>query len=170
MTIKSVFQAIEALPSSTAFRESLNGYPFTLTAHVVSMCLFAGLIIMMDLRLVGVGFQKTPFSELQKRLFPWQMFGLVVSSITGTVLFYGQPMRYYGKALFWTKIVLMVFAGVNALYFHLTTYRSVARWDRDVLLPKAARVAGVVGLVLWAGVIIFGRLTAYNWFTYGEGS
>ena len=170
MTIKSVFQAIEALPSSTAFRESLNGYPFTLTAHVVSMCLFAGLIIMMDLRLVGYGFQKTPFSELQKRLFPWQMFGLVVSSITGTVLFYGQPMRYYGKALFWTKMVLMVLAGVNALYFHLTTYRSVARWDRDRLLPYAARVAGVLGLVLWAGVIIFGRLTAYNWFTYGEGS
>ena len=167
MTIKSVFQAIEALPSSTAFRESLNGYPFTLTAHVVSMCLFAGLIIMMDLRLAGFGFQKTPFSEIQKRLFPWQMIGLVVSSVTGLVLFYGQPMRYYGKALYWTKLVLMGLAGVNALYFHLTTYRSVAKWDKDpMLLPYAGRVAGVLSLVLWAGVIIFGRLTAYNWFTY----
>ncbi len=167
MTIRSVFEAIEALPSSTAFRESLNGYPFTLTAHVVSMCLFAGLIIMMDLRLAGFGFPKTPFSELQKRLFPWQMLGLVVSSATGMLLFYGQPMRYYGKALFWTKIVLMILAGVNAGYFHLTTYRSVAKWDRDAtLLPYGGRVAGVVSLVLWAGVIIFGRLTAYNWFTY----
>lgn len=167
MTIKSVFQAIEALDSSTAFRESLNGYPFTLTAHVVSMCLFAGLIIMMDLRLAGFGFQKTPFSELQKRLFPWQMVGLVISSVTGLVLFYGQPMRYYGKALFWTKMVLMVLAGVNAAYFHLTTYRSVAKWDRDAaMLPFRGRMAGVLSLVLWAGVIIFGRLTAYNWFTY----
>jgi hypothetical protein len=166
MTIKSVFQAIEALPSSTAFRESLNGYPFTLTAHVVSMCLFAGLIIMMDLRLAGFGFQKTPFSELQKRLFPWQMLGLVVSSVSGFVLFYGQPMRYYGKALFWVKMSMMVLAGVNALYFHLTTYRSVAKWDRDPMLPYAGRVAGMLSLALWAGVIIFGRLTAYNWFTY----
>ena len=166
MTIKSVFQAIEALPSSTAFRESLNGYPFTLTAHVISMCVFAGLIIMMDLRLAGFGFQRTPFSELQKRLFPWQMLGLVVSSATGIVLFYGQPMRYYGKALFWTKMFLMVLAGVNAAYFHLTTYRSVAKWDRDPMMPFGGRVAGVLSLVLWAGVIIFGRLTAYNWFTY----
>jgi uncharacterized membrane protein len=170
MTIKSVFQAIEALPSSTAFRESINGYPFALTAHVVSMCVFAGLIIMMDLRLAGFGFQKTPFSELQKRLFPWQMLGLVVSSITGIVLFYGQPMRYYGKALFWTKMSLMILAGVNALYFHMTTYRSVAKWDRDPMMPFGGRVAGVLSLVLWAGVIIFGRLTAYNWFTYGDGS
>jgi Family of unknown function (DUF6644) len=167
MTIKSIFEAVEALPSSTAFRESLNGYPFTLTAHVVSMCLFAGLIIMMDLRLAGFGFQKTPFSELQKRLFPWQMLGLAVSSATGALLFYGDPMRYYGKALFWTKMTLMALAGVNALYFHLTTYRSVAKWDKDVaLLPYGGKVAGVLSLVLWAGVIIFGRLTAYNWFTY----
>jgi hypothetical protein len=34
------------------------------------------------------------------------------------------------------------------------------------MLPYAGRVAGVLSLVLWAGVIIFGRLTAYNWFTY----
>ena len=166
MTIKSVFQAIEALPSSTAFRESLNGYPFTLTAHVVSMCLFAGLIIMMDLRLVGYGFQKTPFSELQKRLFPWQMFGLVVSSISGGVLFYGQPMRYYGKALYWTKLSLMILAGINALVFHLTTYRSVRDWDTDPVPPVSARLAGYFGLFLWAGVVAFGRLTAYDWFTY----
>jgi hypothetical protein len=75
-------------------------------------------------------------------------------------------MRYYGKALFWVKIVLMVFAGINALYFHMTTYRSVARWDRDPVLPFGAKLAGVMSLVLWAGVVIFGRLTAYNWFTY----
>ena len=166
MTIRSIFEAIEALPSSTAFRESLNGYPFALTAHVVSMCLFAGLILMMDLRLAGYGFQETPFSELQKRLFPWQMFTLLVTSASGLLLFYGQPMRYYGKALFWVKILLMIAAGVNALYFHMTTYRSVAKWDRDVVLPHGAKVAGVLSLIFWAGVIVFGRLTAYNWFTY----
>jgi hypothetical protein len=166
MTIKSIFQAIEALPSSTAFRESLNGYPFALTAHVVSMCMFAGLILMMDLRLAGYGFQDTPFSELQKRLFPWQMFTLLVTSASGLLLFYGQPMRYYGKLLFWIKICLMIVAGINALYFHMTTYRSVGKWDRDALLPYGARLAGVISIAAWAGVIVFGRLTAYNWFTY----
>jgi hypothetical protein len=166
MSVRSLFEAIEALPSSTAIRESLNGYPILLTSHVVGMCLFLGLIIMMDLRLSGLGFRQTPFSELQKRLFPWQMVGLAATSISGLLLFYGQPLRYYPKALFWLKMALMAAAGVNALYFHLTTYKSVAQWDRDAILPSGAKMAGVLSLVLWAGVVVFGRLTAYNWFTY----
>jgi hypothetical protein len=166
MSIRSLFESIEALESSTAIRESLNGYPILLTSHVVGMCLFLGLIIMMDLRLSGFGFRQTPFSELQKRLFPWQMVGLAITTLSGGLLFYGQPTRYLPKALFWLKMVLMLLAGINALYFHLTTYRSVAKWDRDEVLPFGAKVAGVFSLVLWAGVVVFGRLTAYNWFTY----
>ena len=83
-----------------------------------------------------------------------------------TLLFYSQPMRYYGKLFFWIKLALMALAGVNALYFHMTTYRSVSKWDRDMILPFGAKLAGVMSLILWAGVVIFGRLTAYNWFTY----
>ena len=164
--IRSLFEWLEALPTSTALRESLNGFPIILTSHVVGMCLFLGLIIMMDLRLAGIGLRQTPFSEVQRRLFPWQVFGLVVTSVTGFLLFYSQPMRYYGKLLFWIKLALMALAGVNTLYFHMTTYRSVNRWDRDVVLPFGAKFAGVMSLILWAGVVIFGRLTAYNWFTY----
>jgi hypothetical protein len=164
--IRSLFEWLEAMPTSTALRESLNGFPIILTSHVVAMCLFLGLIIMMDLRLAGVGFRQTPFSEVQRRLYPWQAFGFIVTSVTGFLLFYSQPMRYYGKLLFWIKLALMVLAGANALYFHLTTYRSVARWDREISLPFGAKFAGVMSLVLWAGVVIFGRLTAYNWFTY----
>jgi hypothetical protein len=94
------------------------------------------------------------------------MVGLVITSLSGFLLFYSQPTRYYGKALFWTKLVLMALAGVNALAFHVTTYRSVARWNTDRVTPFGARMAGVLSLVLWAGVVVFGRLTAYNWFTY----
>jgi hypothetical protein len=166
MSLRSWFEWVDAFPSSIAIRESLNGYNILLTSHVLSMCLFAGLVIMMDLRLAGLGNLRTPFSQIQRRLFPWQMFGMTMSTITGLILLYGQPMRYYGKALFWTKLALMVLAGANALAFHLTTYRSVDRWDRDPVTPAGARLAGVMSLVLWAGVVIFGRLTAYNWFTY----
>lgn len=157
---------MDAFPSSIAIRESINGYPALLTSHVVSMCLFAGLIIMMDFRLVGLAYRRTPVSEVQKRLFPWQMFTMALSALTGGLLFYAQPLRYYGKAFFWMKVVFMMMAGLNALTFHFTTYRSVANWDRDTILPRGARLAGVFSLALWAGVVMTGRLTAYNWLTY----
>jgi len=166
MSLRSLFEWVDALPSSIALRESLYGYPALLTTHVVSMCLFAGLVVMMDLRLLGVGNPQVPFTQVQKRFFPWQMFGFAVNLVTGLVLLYSQPMRYYGKVLFWTKFALMALAGVNAVYFHLSTYPSVTAWDTDVVLPSRARMAGFLSLALWAGVVVFGRLTAYNWLTY----
>jgi hypothetical protein len=166
MSIRSVFEAVDALPSSVAIRESIYGYPALLTAHVIAMCLFAGLVIMMDLRLVGLAYRETPVSQIQRRLFPWQMVGMTLSAITGGLLFYGQPLRYYGKVFFWIKVLFMVLAGVNAIAFHFTTYRSVATWDSDRALPTGARLAGAFSLALWAGVVMTGRLTAYNWLTY----
>jgi hypothetical protein len=121
---------------------------------------------MMDLRLLGYSFRGTPLSQIQKRLFPWQMVMLVLSGVSGIVLFYGQPMRYYGKVYFWTKMVLMALAGVNALVFHWTTYRSVGQWDLSDSPPRGAKYAGAFSLLLWAGVIVFGRITAYDWLTF----
>ena len=165
MDIRSLFEFVDGLPSSVAIRESDLGYALLLSTHVLSLCLFAGLIIMMDMRLAGIGNLETPITQIQKRLFPWQMVGFAVSTITGLLLIYAQPMRYYGKVFIWVKFLLMVLAGVNAIAFHVTTYRSVAEWDNDVVPPFKARLAGYFSLALWAGVIVFGRLTAYPWLT-----
>jgi hypothetical protein len=164
--IRSFFEWLDAFPSSIWLREALYGYSSLLAAHVVTMSIFAGLIIMMDLRLLGWGNVKTPISHIQKRLFPWQMFMLVLTSISGMLLLYSKPLTYYGKVFFWIKMALMALAGLNALVFHFTTYRSVAKWDRDRYLPTGARLAGALGLFLWVGVIVFGRLTPYNWLDY----
>jgi len=166
MSLRPLFEWLDAFPTSIALRESDYGFAVLLSSHVVGMALFAGLIVMMDLRLAGLAYSRTPISQIQKRLFPWQMLGMVLSAVTGGMLFYSQPMRYYGKVYFWTKIALMALAGVNALAFHLTTYRSVATWDGDAVPPFRARLAGGLSLALWAGVVVFGRLTAYPWLTF----
>jgi hypothetical protein len=164
--IRQAFEAMEALPSSTALRESITVYPILLTAHLLGMCLFLGLVVMMDLRLAGLGFRSSSFSGLQKRLFPLQMLGLAVTSATGLLLFYSQPMRYYGRPFFWLKITTMACAGVNAVVFHRTTYRSVDGWDDSAALPFNARIAAFLSLALWSSVVVFGRLTAYDWWTF----
>ena len=164
MSLRPWFEWVNEFPSSIAIRESVNGYPALLTVHVISMCLFAGLIIMMDLRLLGVGNLQTSVSQIQKRLFPWQMLGMTVSSVSGLVLVYGQPMRFYGNIFFWVKAVMMVLAGANALAFHFSTYHSVGAWDTKAMTPFGAKLAGALSIVLWASVVVCGRLIAYNWF------
>lgn len=164
MALRSLFEWVDTFPSSIELRESAVWFPALLTTHVVGMCLFAGLIIMMDLRLLGVGNLRTPFSQVQRRLFPWQVTGMALSAITGAILVYSQPMRYYGNVFFWVKTVMMVLAGVNAMAFHYSTYHSVAKWDADSKMPFGAKMAAVMSLALWAFVIMSGRLIAYNWF------
>ena len=162
MSLRSVFEWLEAMPMSTALRESIYGYPILLTSHVVSMCVIAGLLVMMDLRLTGMGNLHTPVSHIQNRLFKWQMVGLAMSVVSGGLLFYGQPMRFYGNFWFWMKNLLLLAALANAMYFHRTVYRSVDKWDNDPVPPVPARVAGALGLVLWAAVIVTGRMIAYS--------
>ena len=123
------------------------------------MAVFGGLILMMDLRLAGWGNLKTPISQLQKRLFPWQMLGMALSTVTGLLLVFAQPFRYYGKVFFWVKMALMVLAGVNALAFHFTTYKTVGEWDTARVALSGARLAGFASLVLWVSAAVLGRLT-----------
>ncbi len=153
---------LEGLPWTTAIRESAWGYPIIETAHVASIVAFAGLVIMMDLRLVGLAFTHAPLTQIQRRLFPWQMAGFVPSTATGLLLCCIDPLRYYGNVFFWVKLGMLVMAGINALAFHLTTYRTVVRWDEDPQVPGTVRLAGAVSLLLWSAIIVSGRLIAFT--------
>ena len=161
MSLRSLFEWVDAFPSSIAMRESLYAFPVLLTVHLVSLVMFAGLVMMMDLRLIGVAYRGTPFSEVQRRLFPWQMVAMVVTSLAGILLFYMQPMRYFGKVIYWIKIALIVLATVNVLLFHFVTYRSIDKWD-ITNPPVAAKVAGWLSIALWGCIVTTGRLTAYD--------
>lgn len=164
MQWRALFEYVNEFPSSIAIRESIYFYPALLTTHVLGMCVFAGLVIMMDLRLLGVGNSRTPMSQVQARLFPWQMVGMSISAATGLLLVYAQPMRFYPNVFFWIKAVMMGVAGVNALAFHFGTYRSIAKWDTAPATPLGARLSGAFSLALWSLVVMSGRLIAYNWF------
>ena len=128
--MRSWFEWVGAMESSVALRESLNAYPIMLTSHVIGMCMFAGLIMMMDLRLAGVGNLNSSITQVQGRLFPWQMVGFAISIVTGLLLLFSDPMRFYTNFYFWTKNVLLILAGLNMWYFHATTYQTVDQWGQ----------------------------------------
>jgi hypothetical protein len=163
-SIVPTFTWLEGLAWTTALRESPYGYPLIETAHVACIVVFAGLVIMMDLRLVGLAFTQGPLGQIQRRLFPWQMATFVPSTATGILLFCVDPLRYYRNVLFLAKLVFFVLAGLNALTFHLKTYRRAEGWDEDPQAIATARLAGAASLLLWSLTIVSGRLIPNNWF------
>jgi hypothetical protein len=120
--------------------------------------------MMFDLRLTGLALRKVPASQVMERLLPWTQAGFVLMVVTGVLLFYAIPVRSYQNIFFRLKVLLLLLAGVNVWLFHRGIYRRVHEWGDAPVPPRAARLAGYCSLVLWAGVIISGRLIAYNWF------
>lgn len=149
---------------SIGLHESRYGYPLVESIHVWALCLFFGLAVMFDLRLLGLTMRRVPVSEVAKRLLPWTVAGFVILVISGTLLFSAIPLRSYQNIFFRVKMLMLMLAGINVSIFHSRVYRRVETWDLDAAPPIAARVAGAFSLALWVGVIFSGRMIAYNWF------
>jgi hypothetical protein len=149
---------------SIGLHESRYGYPLVESIHVWALCLFFGLAVMFDLRLLGWTMRRVPVSEAARRLLPWTLAGFIIMVISGVLLFSAIPLRSYQNIFFRVKLFLLMLAGVNVWIFHSSVYKRVASWDLDAAPPRAARVAGALSLALWVGIIFSGRMIAYNWF------
>jgi hypothetical protein len=155
---------LAATEGSTALRESLFMYPLVESSHVLFLMLFVGMTVVWDLRLLGLAFTQFPVTEMNDRILPWVRAGFAIMVVTGVLLFYAIPVRTYQSVWFRGKVIFLILAMVNIWYFHARVYPKVALWDTDARLPTLARRAGLVSIVLWALIIVFGRFIAYNWF------
>jgi len=167
MSLLRFCEWLAATPGSIALHESSYMFLSVLTVHVMTLCVFVGTAVMLDLRLLGMTLQRVPMSEVLARLLPWTTGGFLVMITTGALLFYAAPVARYQNLFFRLKMVTLVLALVNAWVFHSTVYRTIAEWDLDPVPPRPARVAGGLSLVLWAAMITAGRMIPYQmyWFS-----
>lgn len=131
-------------------------WPAFATLHFLGMALLVGSVGTIDLRMLGVA-RALPLEPLRK-LMPWAAAGFVVNLVTGIGFYAGHPEQYQNAA-FAAKMAFILLAGANAMFY----YRSglARRVDptpagRDV--PFAAKVVASLSLLLWLGVIFWGRM------------
>ena len=149
---------------SIALHESLYLYPWIESTHVLSICLFFGTLLFVDLRLTGKVFNNLSVVDMNRKVLPLTLFGFLVMSVTGFLLFYAIPVRNYQNIFFRIKILLIVIAGINAFFFHRRMSKEAKVWDKDSSIPSSMKNSAITSLVLWSSVIISGRMIAYNWF------
>jgi hypothetical protein len=162
----SILQLCEWLGNtsmSVGIRESIWTYPIIESVHVLGLTLFLGLLLLWDTRLLGFVLRRVPVSALWRQLFPWITLGAVIITISGTLLFVSDPVKFYGNVFFRIKVVLLVLAAANAAAYHLGIERRLVEWD-TAATPRAAKIAGATSIAVWAIVVVVGRLIAYNWF------
>lgn len=144
--------------------ESIWFYPIVQSAHVLVITIFLGLNVILDLRTLGVTLRRVPASEVASHVLPWVGLSALVALVTGMLLFLTEPSRFAANPFFKVKTIALVLAGVNLLVFHAGVYSRVGEWDDASTPPRTARVSATLSIILWAIVVIAGRLVAYNWF------
>jgi len=137
-------------------------FPLIEGSHILALSISVGLIVILDLRFLGLAFPGEPVSRVMKQVMPWSLLGFAVMLITGLLLFMTQAEKAYGNTFFRIKLLLLLLAGLNALYYQLRFYPKMREWDIALRTPVGVRVCAVLSLVLWVGVIACGRTMAYE--------
>ena len=151
--------ALESSAVGQAMRQWTWLYPLVETAHIFGFVLLVGAITLFDLRLLGFG-RALPADLLAGLVLPVPVVGFVLALTTGTLLFTAEATAYARNPAFLVKLSLIAVGLANVLVFHLGPYRAIRHW-RSETLPPAARLAGLLSLVLWFAVVASGRLIAY---------
>ena len=77
------------------------------------------------------------------------------------LLLLAEPMKCYLAISFRLKVAMLILAALNVLIFHAIVYQKVNEWEKAGLTPWSAKIVGFVSILLWLGIIIAGRWTAY---------
>jgi hypothetical protein len=160
MSIPSALDWIESTDLSTAIREGALPYPIIGGIHLLAIALFGGMVLATDLRLLGWAMRRRKVSDIVDQLRAWKWVGFVVVVSTGLLLAWAEPIKLYRSPSFWVKMALLAMVGVHALVFRAGVYGNTARLD--VAVTAEAKWAASLSLLLWAGLIVSGRLIAYD--------
>src|ERR1700722_5037145 len=158
MTISESMQSIDFL---TALRESALMYPIVLGTHLMCIAVFGGMILMTDLRLLGLSLKSLTITEVVGGLRPWKRLGGVIMITCGLLLATSEAVKYAPNPYFWTKMTILALIGIHALVFRPIVYNNTEELDRSPTIPSKAKVAAYLSLALWLGMVCMGRLIAY---------
>ena len=126
------------------------------TLHFIGLSLLVGVILLIDLRVLGF-MPQVPFSTLD-RLLPWAMLGFALNVFTGMLFFAAAYGQYTNNPAFYWKMIFVLLAGANTLYFTFDQTWATGTGRDAPLLSKAAAVSA---MFLWVGVMYWGSMLPF---------
>ncbi|NQV68404.1 MAG: hypothetical protein HQ498_00125 [Pseudohongiella sp.] len=134
-------------------------WPVLEIIHFMGLSLLLGGLIVIDLRMAGHFKALNPAAT--HKLLPLVLIGFGINLVTGVLFFYGDPMRYAVNIGFQIKMVLVFFAGLNALLYYWKINPVMHTWDANTVSPPIAKFVAYASLLTWTGVLLCGRLIPY---------
>jgi hypothetical protein len=138
-------------------RDSVWLFPFIEIFHLIGLGVLGGTLLVLNLRLLGIGFRGERTADLAKDVRPWMIGSLAVMLVSGFLLFTTEAVKMYGNWAFRAKMSFLFLA----ILYTFTIYRWVVRAD-EFRVARVWRVfAALLSLLLWSGVGLGGRAIGY---------
>ena len=126
------------------------------TLHFVGLSLLIGVLTVILLRMVGV-MAFLPTSVLT-RLLPWGMLGYSINVMSGMLFFAAAPQQYVDNPAFYWKLVFLLLAAANVLYF---TFDDGWQTQTGRPAPALTKALAASALFLWVGVMYWGSMLPF---------
>lgn len=133
------------------------GWPTCETLHFIGLSLLMGVVLLVDLRMLGI-VKNVSFVTLH-RLLPWAILGFALNTTTGMAFFIAAPEQYTTNVTFQYKMLFVLIAGANALYF--TSFDEAWNVGPGDEAPMTAKVAATSAVVLWVAVMFCGSMLPF---------
>jgi hypothetical protein len=161
MSTESLLTSIESSALAVWMRETLPAMQLVEATHVLAAVMLFGTVLIVDLKLLGLQDAQRSFARVSRETLPltWMAFGVAV--VTGALMFTTSAQTYFGNAAFQWKVAALAAAGANMAIFQLTAGADEATWPAG-RAPRAARLAGLLSLLLWAAVVLLGRWIGFT--------
>lgn len=130
-------------------------WPTLECVHFVSLCVLFGSLLVIDLRLIG--FFRQPCQRVVGTLIRFSLAAFSVNLLTGILFFAGNTPKYVDNPALELKLMLVLAAGINALYFRMRLRHIVESQE----VSPGSVVVGALSLLLWSGVIVCGRMITF---------
>ena len=138
-----------------AIRDSVWLFPFVEIFHLVALALLGATVLMLNLRLVGLGFRSDPVTVLARELRPYMLGSLAVMLLSGFLLFSTEAVKMYGNWAFQLKMLFLALA----VMFTFTVHRRAT--DRESGSAALRWLAVIGSSLLWLAVGLGGRAIGY---------
>ena len=157
MSLLPFFEWCEATAVGEAIRASLWLFPVIECVHLLALALIGGAVLIVDLRLLGLGLRRQTVTQIARDAQPWLIGSLAMMLVTGILLFLSESIKCYYSPPFWCKMTFLPLA----IIFALTVRRKVAAADENRVGPVWGKLVALVSLGLWFGVGFSGRWIAF---------
>lgn len=132
-------------------------WPACETLHFIGMPLLFGVVLIVNLRMLGM-MKSISYAALH-RLLPLGALGFVMNVVSGMVFFMASPDMYILNMGFTLKIVFLLLAGINVIYF--TVFDEPWTIGPEKAAPARAKLIAAVTTVSVLGVMYFGRMLPF---------